>query len=116
MEKGYYEYEFEETPTFERLIKKICDNEEEESLIKHEVAYNRYNGDPIIGSSGIRKIRVSLKDKGKRSSARVIYYFTDDNNAIVFFLLIYKKADQEDLTPKQEKLLLKIVEDFKKDH
>jgi hypothetical protein len=114
MEEGYFSYEFIELSSFERQIKKICNSEEEEERIKHDVAKNRRKGDSIIGSSGIKKIRVALEGQGKSGSARVVYYYTDDNTAIVYFLLIFKKGDQEELTSKQEETLLKILNKIKK--
>ena len=52
MEKEWFEYEFIELKSFQRQIKKLCTNDEEESKIKNCVASNRYKGDGIIGKSG----------------------------------------------------------------
>lgn len=108
--KDWYEHFYVESRTFHKQIQKLCSSEEEQSQIKNFVCKNRHTGDPIIGSSGIRKIRISLRGKGKRGGARIIYYFTDNNNAMVLFMMMYSKSDQENLTSDQEKLLLTLLE------
>jgi|GEM_PF-716342 len=115
MDRDWFEYEYVELKSFQRQIKKLCPSDDEESKIKTFVAKNRRKGDPIIGKSGIRKLRVPLGDRGTRGGARVIYYFTDNTEAFILFLMIYSKGDQEDLTPEQEKLLLQAKEHELKD-
>jgi len=68
-------------------------------------------GDLIEGTGGIRKIRWSLPNAGKRGGARVIYYWRVAESQILM-LMAYKKATQDDLSPAQKKLLRKVVESW----
>lgn len=71
---------------------------------------NRPNMGPIIqGTVGLRKIRWTLKGRGKRGGVRVIYYWMTADEQI-YMLYIYPKSEQEDLTSEQKKLLKQIVE------
>ena len=69
-------------------------------------------GDLIKGSGGLRKIRWSLRGKGKRGALRIIYYW--DTPDTIYMLFPYKKSEQEDLTQSQLKLLRELVKEFLK--
>jgi mRNA-degrading endonuclease RelE of RelBE toxin-antitoxin system len=64
----------------------------------------------IPGSGGLRKVRWSGKGQGKRGGVRVIYYWVKIQDRILM-LLIYAKAEQDDLTPDQLKVLRRIIEE-----
>ncbi len=61
-------------------------------------------GDVIIGSGGMRKIRVRLPGRGKSGGARAIYLHVPDADTIVL-ITIYTKAEKTDLTPKEKKIM-----------
>lgn len=63
----------------------------------------------IQRSGGLRKIRWSMGERGKRGGVRVIYYWVVAQDQILM-LFIYPKNDQDDLTPRQLKILREIVE------
>jgi len=67
-------------------------------------------GSLIRGSGGLRKIRWGIPGKGKRRALRVIYYWSPPET--IFMLFPYRKAEQEDLTPEQLKLLRKMVKEL----
>lgn len=71
---------------------------------------NPETGDLIIGSGGLRKIRWSVKGRGKRGGVRVIYYWAV-RKEIILMLLMYAKNDRDDLTSEQTKILKRIVEE-----
>ena len=48
---------------------------EEQDAIVDLIAYEPTCGDPIPGTSGLRKVRIGQAGSGKRGGARVIYYF-----------------------------------------
>jgi mRNA-degrading endonuclease RelE of RelBE toxin-antitoxin system len=58
----------------------------------------------------LRKARWSTRRRGKRGGLRVIYYWVKIQERILM-LFIYPKANQEDLTPNQLKVLCKIIEE-----
>lgn len=69
---------------------------------------------PIMrGSSGLRKVRWAKAGAGKRGGFRIIYYWAPAESAF-YMLYIYSKVDQQDLTPKQLRVLGRLVrEEFK---
>lgn len=66
-------------------------------------------GSIIPGGGGLRKVRWSIKGKGKRGGSRVIYYwFVEDESILMLF--IFKKNERSDLTKEQLKQLRTVVE------
>jgi hypothetical protein len=109
VQKEWFEYEFKELRIFERELRRLCRNEDEENEVKVFVAKHRTRG-ARLNSLGIRKIRVPLRGKGTRGGARIIYYYCDEKCTFIFFLLIYSKADKEDLAPGELEMLTRIVQ------
>jgi hypothetical protein len=99
---------FIETPVFSKAVQRLMSDEQYRRL-QSAMAVRPGLGDVIPGSGGLRKLRWSVPGHGKRGGARVIYYWAVSLNEI-YMLLAYTKAEQEDLTPKQIKLLRQIVE------
>jgi mRNA-degrading endonuclease RelE of RelBE toxin-antitoxin system len=64
----------------------------------------------IPGSGGLRKIRWTLRGKGKRGGLRVIYYW-DAGEDVIYLLYLYSKSQQADLRPDQLKLLRRTIEE-----
>ncbi len=100
--------EFIETPLFEKSKEGIFD-EDELQRFQLELLENPDAGDLIPKGKGLRKIRWSASGRGKRGGARVIYYWINAENTI-FLLLAYKKNRQENLTPKQLKILTDLID------
>lgn len=69
-------------------------------------------GDLIQGTGGLRKLRWSLNNKGKRGGARVIYYWQISVDKIYFFTL-YAKNEMSDLSSDEKKTLKQMLEDWK---
>jgi mRNA-degrading endonuclease RelE of RelBE toxin-antitoxin system len=65
-------------------------------------------GKVIPGTGGIRKLRWSLKGRGKRGGCRIIYYW-DEPSETFYLLYVYRKNEQEDLTADQLRVLRKLV-------
>lgn len=55
-------------------------------------------GATIPHSGGLRKVRWSIGDRGKRGGVRAIYYWVVAQDQILM-LFIYPKSEQDDLTP-----------------
>ena len=68
-------------------------------------------GDVIPGSSGLRKLRWSVRGRGKRGGARVIYYRHVPKECI-YLISAYAKSTQADLTPAQIKTLAQLMKDI----
>jgi mRNA-degrading endonuclease RelE of RelBE toxin-antitoxin system len=97
-----------ETPIFTKQIQSLISDEEYQSLQK-QLIIKPDLGKIISGSGGLRKIRWSIKGRGKRGGIRVIYYWFVSLEKILM-LFVYPKSEQEDLTPEQLKILKRIVE------
>ncbi|MGE6608794.1 type II toxin-antitoxin system RelE/ParE family toxin [Halomonas sp. NPDC076908] len=69
-------------------------------------------GDVMVGTGGLRKIRVAAKGHGKRGGARIIYYHFVSASQIAM-LMIYSKNEREDLTDEQRRMLNAIIENWR---
>ncbi len=70
---------------------------------------------PLIpGTGGIRKLRWAGSGRGKRGGIRTIYFHHAGPEAI-YMLTTYAKADREDLTQADRKVLSRLVAAIKKE-
>ncbi len=101
--------EFIETPIFTKRIREVITDEEYRSL-QTALVKNPEAGALIPGGKGLRKIRWSIRGKGKSGGIRVIYYlFLRDEK--IYMLFPYKKSNQGDLTTEQLKILIEFVKE-----
>ena len=88
-------------------------NAEEYRRLQLALAHRPEQGALIRGSGGLRKIRWGASGRGKRGGIRVIYYW-DPAEEECYMLFAYPKAEQDDLTQAQLKVLRRLVqEEFK---
>ena len=97
-----------ETSIFTKRIKETMSDDSYREFQNTLIAYPE-TGKIMKGSGGIRKVRWSINDQGKRGGVRVIYYWAVNNNQI-FMLMVYPKKERDNLTKQQLSLLKKIVE------
>lgn len=71
-------------------------------------------GDLIIGTGGLRKIRVAGKNIGKSGGYRAIYLLILPD--IVFLMLLYKKGKKDSLTQSEKNALKEISKSIKKEY
>ena len=86
-----------ETPTFTKQAARIWSDEERMDFIDF-IASNPTAGDVIPGAEGARKIRWTIKGRGKRGGARVIYFNITAAGTIIL-LTVYTKAKQDTINP-----------------
>ena len=98
---------FVETPIFTKAIRVALPDEEYRTL-QTALMLRPEQGMVIPGTDGLRKIRWSGKGHGKRGGYRAIYYWEKRSDSF-YMLYIYPKNEQEDLTPKQTRLLGQLV-------
>lgn len=96
-----------ETSIFTRLIQEQM-GDDEYRLLQEALVQRPDLGAVIKGSGGLRKVRWKLQGQGKRGGVRVIYYWVMAEEQIRM-LYVYRKAEREDLTPKQLAVLKQIV-------
>ena len=94
---------FVETPVFTAAANELLTDDDYSAFQQFLIAQPRA-GQVIPGTGGLRKVRWSAPNAGKRGGVRVIYYVVDEAEQIRL-LLIYKKGVKDDLTPTQKKLL-----------
>ena len=92
-----------ETPVFTRRVLDILSDDEYRDL-QSFIAANPASGDIIPASNSLRKLRWSIKGKGKRGGSRIIYYWAKSKDTVLM-LFLFKKNEQSNLTPDQLKRL-----------
>jgi hypothetical protein len=107
--KVYNRIEIVETSIFTRQIQGLLSDEEYHQLQLALLARPDL-GAIIPGGGGLRKARWSAKGHGKRGGVRVIYYWVNIQDRILM-LLIYAKAEQDDLTQDQLKVLRQMIDE-----
>jgi len=100
---------FVETPLFTKLIKDMLPDEDYR-LLQVPLFLRPEAGALIRGGVGVRKIRWNLPGSGKRGGLRIIYYW-DVPEETIYMLLPYKKSKQDDLTPRQLRVLRDLVKE-----
>ena len=101
--------EIVETFVFTRKVNDLLDDDSYRQL-QLELADRPEKGAVIPGSGGLRKVRWEASGRGKRGGTRVIYYWLRERK-LILMLLIYAKADREDLSRDQLKVLRRVVEE-----
>jgi mRNA-degrading endonuclease RelE of RelBE toxin-antitoxin system len=98
-----------ETSVFTRQIQELLSDDEYRRM-QMALFLRPDLGALIPSSGGLRKMRWSVGERGKRGGLRAIYYWAVAQDQILM-LFIYSKSEQGDLTPDQVKILKRIVED-----
>jgi len=95
---------------FSKRAKKLFTEAEIEELAKY-LSQNPEKGDVIPGMKGLRKLRWSLGNQGKRGGSRVIYYYHNPES-LILLLSAYAKSQQEDMDATEKKMLKAILEQY----
>ena len=85
---------FIESQAFSRFVGDYLDDEQYSALQLHMLEHPK-SGPVIRGSGGVRKLRWSVRGKGKSGGVRVIYYIPDGDS--FWMLTIYGKGDVESI-------------------
>jgi len=88
-----------ETPTFQKQSEKIWSEDERLDFISW-IAVNPLAGDVIPNAEGARKVRWSIRGRGKRGGARIIYFNQSEQGKIIL-IAVYKKSEQENISPRE---------------
>ena len=99
-----------ETETYLSRARRIMSEAEREAIVTM-VAVNPMAGDLIVGSGGLRKMRIPLQGRGKRGGGRVIYWFHALHLPGVL-LFAFAKNEASDLTPDQVRAIARQVENM----
>lgn len=103
-------YSFRESTHFTQDVYRYLTEDDYLALQQFLLEYPS-EGDLIVGSGGLRKLRWRAPGRGKRGGTRVIYYWADARGYI-FLLDIYPKNKKDDLTAEEIKQLRGIVQEW----
>lgn len=84
-------------------------SEAERGYVIEVIAANPTAGVVIKGMNGVRKMRIPLQGRGKRSGGRVIYWFHSLDYPAVL-MLVFAKSEAADLTADERKRLVSLSE------
>jgi len=105
------------TRTYVKALKrlgKLGASEADVRSMEDAIADSPKSGDVIAGSGGIRKARFAFGGRGKRGGGRSIYYAWDGREAVIM-LTAYAKADKDDLTVEELRLLADLIKELTDD-
>nr|AKN36208.1 Cytotoxic translational repressor of toxin-antitoxin stability system [Vibrio splendidus] len=105
--------EFIETPLFEAQRKEMISDEEFRTL-QSDIIKNPEVGSVIVGTGGLRKIRLAGEATGKSGGYRTIYLLVQPD--VVHLVLQYKKGRKDSLTQKEKNLLKEVSRSIKREY
>lgn len=99
--------DFVHLPSYTRSARGLITDDEQRDLEQTLLA-NPEAGATIAGSGGVRKIRLALRGRGKRSGVRVIYFYRRARQR-VYLILAYSKNVQESITDGEKQQIRKLT-------
>ena len=105
---------FIELPLFTKRWSEIGLDDDELLLLQIMLLKDPESGPVMEGTGGVRKVRFPLENRGKSGSIRVCYADFEEYE-VTYLLTAFKKADQENLTPDEKKVLKKLVKSLKEE-
>lgn len=106
--------DFVRTRSYEKGLKrlrKLGASGADLDAIETTLTANPRSGDVIAGSGGLRKVRFSFGQGGKRGGGRTIYYFLAEDDTI-YLLTAWPKVDKDDLTASELKLFKTLIKEL----
>jgi hypothetical protein len=98
---------FIETPIFTEAIDGVLGHDDYRAL-QLSLILRPQGGAVIRGAGGLRKLRWALPGTGKRGGCRIIYFW-DGTSETFYMLYAYRKSEEEDLSPRQLRILSRLV-------
>ena len=105
---------FIEVPIFSKKWHELGLTDEDLRELQNILLKNPKAGRVIQGTGGLRKIRVSMGGKGKRSDARILYVDIELKEKI-YFVNVYSKNEQENLTEEEKKAFKTVIQVLKEE-
>lgn len=101
-----------QTKRYLKDMKRLGATADDIDKLELDIANSPEAGDVIPGLEGVRKIRFSIGNKGKRGGGRAIYFLmVSDELAVMLFA--YAKSAKEDLTNDEKKAAAKLIKEFR---
>lgn len=105
--------EFIILPEFEKQWKSMELTDDDLKSLQEELTINPQKGDVMQGTGGLRKMRISLENRGKSSGARVYYVdFTIYDK--IYLITAYPKNAMENLSKEQRNAIKAVIKELEK--
>ena len=101
-----------EMPAYLRAAKQCGMSEVDMKRAVDIVSSDPMSGEVIVGSGGLRKLRLAGRGKGKSGGYRLITYFVSKDGAPAFLLWVYSKSDMSNLSDAQLARLSDAIDDI----
>ena len=98
---------FVETSVFTRQVTSLLSDNGYRSL-QLALLLRPEQGAVIRGTGGLRKLRWRAEGAGKRGGLRLVYFW-DAPEETIYLLFLYTKSDRDDLSPRQLRILSKLI-------
>ena len=98
-----------EAPAFTKKAARIFSQEEVDAILSM-LAADPECGDVVVGTGGVRKVKIARGSRGKSAGARVVYYFHGDERLPIYVLVIFTKTEKDNLSPDEKNALASFVE------
>lgn len=105
---------FIEVPLFTKKWKELGLTDDNLRNLENVLLENPKAGNVIQGTGGLRKIRIPIEGKGKRSGGRVIYVDIELKERI-YFINVYAKNEKDDLTEEERKSFKAVIDILKEE-
>jgi mRNA-degrading endonuclease RelE of RelBE toxin-antitoxin system len=92
-----------------RLIKKFPSVKKEYATLITKLKNNPTTGNSLGDNCYKIRLAIASKNKGKSGGARVITYVVNDDT-VIFLLTIYDKSEQENISNKELKAMIKTLQ------
>ncbi|WP_309671058.1 type II toxin-antitoxin system RelE/ParE family toxin [Gemmatimonas sp.] len=106
---------FIHTEEFDASLDEIPLSDDELAKAQAALQANPEAGDSIVGTGGVRKLRVAAKGKGKSGGARFLYYYIVKAHTI-YLLLAYSKSDFESVSDAGKQVLRGLSKKLDSEH
>ncbi len=110
---------FVETPIFTKNWHSLGLTDDDLKNLQEILLENPKAGDVIKGTGGLRKIRISCNEHGKRGGARVIgarvIYVDVEFKEKIHLINVYAKNEQSDLTESEKKAIAAVIRVLKEE-
>lgn len=105
--------EFIILPEFEKQWKSMGLTDDDLKSLQEELTINPQKGDVMQGTGGLRKMRISLENRGKSGGARVCYVdFTIYDK--IYLITAYPKNTMENLSKEQRNAIKAAIKELEK--
>lgn len=89
-------------------------SDEEFRALQSDIIKNPEMGSLIVGTGGLRKIRIASESTGKSGGYRTIYLLIRPD--VVYLVLLYKKGIKDSLTQKEKNILKEVSRSIKREY